>query len=353
MPLPTPADGNGPIITGYALTLMAFTPDGTTFAYGISAPGRETTRQLVRVWDLPDDRARTTLDLAASAPDTAVEAIALGPGAGTLVAVRSQATDENAEVWSTERHRRTSVLHGLDDTALALRPDGRVLVVGSSITALPAGSSREQALSRGDEVEALAFNSDGSQAAVGDASGRVTLWDAGLSHRLAVLPDAFPAPLAGGVPEAVSALAFSPDGNTLAVAGDSGSLELWATASHQALAAVTTPGEGITALAFNPEGTTLYTAGSHVPLRAYPVTPSYAVTRICARTAGSLSPAEWRTHPRCRLPQRVRERQRAGGRPLRPRGHNVVAQVASGALPRMGVAYGSPCRLRRRDRLGP
>jgi WD40 repeat protein len=274
---------------------MSFTPDGTTFAYGISAPGRGTTRQLVRVWDLAGDHARTTLDLAASAPEAAVEAMALGPGARTLVAARPQATDENAEVWSTERHRRTSVLGDLHDTALALRPDGHLLVVGNSVTALPAGPSRKQALSRGDEVEALAFNADGSQAAVGDASGHVTLWDAGLSHRLAVLPNAFPAPLAGGDPEAVSALAFSPDGTTLAVAGDFGSLQLWDTAGHEALSPVTTPGEGITSLAFGSDGSALYAAGSHVPLRAYPVTPSYAVARICARTAGSLSPAEWHT----------------------------------------------------------
>ncbi|WP_328744175.1 nSTAND1 domain-containing NTPase [Streptomyces sp. NBC_00285] len=295
VPLPTPADSSGPIITDYAQTLMAFAPDGTTFAYGISAPGRVTTRQLVRIRDLSGDRTRTTLDLAASAPDTAVDAMALGPGARTLVAVRPQTTDENAEVWNTERHRRTSVLHDLHNTTLALRPDGRLLVVGNNVTALPTGPSREQALSRGDEVEALAFTTDGSRAAAGDASGRVTLWDAGLSHRLAVLPNTFPAPLAGGTPETVSALAFSPDGNTLAVAGDLGSLQLWDTASHQALSTVTTPGEGITALAFNPDGSALYSAGTHVPLRTYPVTPSYAVAQICARTAGSLSPTQWHT----------------------------------------------------------
>ena len=144
---------------------------------------------------------------------------------------------------------------------------------------------------------AVAFSADGSRAAVGDASGRVALWDGSLTHRLGVLPSVFPVPPANGSPEAVRALAFSPDGGTLAVAGDSGSLQLWNTADQQPLGSgLTTPGEGITSLAFTPDGATLHATSLHVPLQRYPVSPSYAADQICARAGTALSRAQWRTY---------------------------------------------------------
>jgi hypothetical protein len=72
---------------------------------------------------------------------------------------------------------------------------------------------------------------------------RFTLWDGDLTHRLGVLPSVFPDPPSNGSPEAVGALAFSPDGHTL------------------------------------------YATSAHIPLQPYPVNPSYAATWICAHTA--------------------------------------------------------------------
>lgn len=102
-----------------------------------------------------------------------------------------------------------------------------------------------------------------------------------------------------GNPQAVSALAFSPDGSTLAVAGDGGTLQLWDTAGQQPLGSgLTTPGEAITSLTFTftPDGATLDATGPHVPLQRYPVNPAYAATQICARTGTTLSPAQWHTY---------------------------------------------------------
>jgi WD40 repeat protein len=110
-------------------------------------------------------------------------------------------------------------------------------------------------------------------------------------------------PPANGSPEAFGALALSPDGHTLAVAGDSGSLQLWDTAGQQPLGSgLTTPGEGITSLVFTPDAATLYATSAHIPLQHYPVNPSYAATWICAHTGTTLSPAQWHTYL---LPRRV------------------------------------------------
>ncbi|MET9792743.1 nSTAND1 domain-containing NTPase [Streptomyces canus] len=296
---PVPADSAGPVTATDAQPLMAFGTDGTTLAYGVSAPDRGTSAQPLTLWDVRRARIRTTLDLAApSAMSAAVEELALGHGGRLLVAIRdNSAGTTDAEVWDTAGHRRTADLGNLDATALALRPDGGLLVGGDRVAAPPSGRSTPRTLGLGQETEAVAFSADGSRVAVGDASGRVALWDGSLGHRLGVLPNTFPAPVGSGDPEAVAALAFSPDGATLAVAGDSGTLQLWDTANRQPLGSgLTTPGEAITSLAFTADGTSLYATSLHSPVQRYRVTPAYAATWICAHTDTRLSVAEWHTY---------------------------------------------------------
>lgn len=295
--LPVAADGGGPVVAADTVPVMAFGPEGTSFAYGVSAPGRAASAQSLTLWDTGSGRVRSTLDLTPSAPAPAVESLALGPGGRTLVAVRDTAEGRIGEVWDTATRRRTARLGEVNPTALGLRPDGRLLVGGDRLARLPSGPAGARTLGLGEEIEAVAFSADGSRVAVGDASGRVALWDGDLGHRLGVLPSTYPAPLPDGAPEAVSALAFSPDGGTLAVAGDSGTLQLWDTAGQEALGdGLTTPGEGIVSLAFAPRGGTLYATSPHAPLQRYPVTSSHAAAAICAGTATTLSPAQWHTY---------------------------------------------------------
>ncbi|MFG2462659.1 helix-turn-helix domain-containing protein [Streptomyces sp. NPDC048523] len=295
--LPVAADGGGPVVAADTVPVMAFGPEGTSFAYGVSAPGRAASAQSLTLWDTALGRVRSTPDLAPSGPEAAVESLALGPGGRTLVAVRDTAEGQIGEVWDTATRRRTAVLGEVNPTALGLRPDGRLLVGGDRLARLPSGPTGARTLGLGQETEAIAFSADGSRVAVGDASGRVALWDGDLGHRLGVLPSTFPAPLPDGAPEAVSALAFSPDGGTLAVAGDSGTLQLWDTAGQEPLGdGLTTPGEGIVSLAFTPGGGTLYATSPHAPLQRYPVTSSHAAAAICAGTATTLSPAQWHTY---------------------------------------------------------
>ena len=301
VPVPVSADPALPTVPADTLPLMAFGPDGTRFTYGVSAPGREAVAQPFRVWDVTHGRSLAALDL----PGAAAISLALGPNAGhTLHAVRDTSIGQLAdETWDFAHRHRTSVLTGVTGSHLAVRPDGTLLVGEGRVAVLPSGRSTGRDLVQGGEIGAMAFTADGSTLAVGDQTGRVDLWDGGRGeggtpgHREGILRNVFPTPT-GTTPEGVAALAFSPDGRTLAVAGDAGSLQLWDVATQQPLGSpLTTPGEALTSLAFSPDGTTVYAGSAHVPLQSYAVDPDRARTRVCARTGNAeLTRAQWRTY---------------------------------------------------------
>ncbi|MFE2066016.1 WD40 repeat domain-containing protein [Streptomyces sp. NPDC059467] len=96
----------------------------------------------------------------------------------------------------------------------------------------------------------------------------------------------------------MTALAFSPDGRTLAVGGAAGSLQLWDVATQQPLGGLlTTPGEAVDSLAFGPDGTTVYAGSAHVPLQRYDIDSGHAESTVCARAGGSGPTRElWRTY---------------------------------------------------------
>ena len=294
-PLPAARAPERPVPAHRTLPVMAFSPDGTDFAYGVSAPGRQAAPQHLSVWDTERLRIRSTLDLATSG--SAVVGLALGPGGRVLYTARR--LDSGAfvnEAWDIERRRRTSVLTGLASGHLALHPEGRLLVGDNRLVRPPGRAATARDLVQGDRIGALAFGPDGSRLAAGDRTGRVALWDGTLDHRAGVLRNIFPAPL-DTTPEAVSALAVSPDGQTLAVAGTAGTLQLWDTATHQPLGSpLPTSGEELRTLAFSPDSGTLYAGSAHVPLQRYTIEPSWAVLRVCARAGAGLDEAQWRTY---------------------------------------------------------
>ncbi|WP_338682764.1 hypothetical protein QD712_12655 [Streptomyces acidiscabies] len=290
-PLPVPAGSTDTI------PLMAFDAHGTAFAYGVAAHGQDTTGQRLTVWDTRQGRVRRTLDLAPT-PAEPVVTLALGPAGRTVHAVRIEPSGNlQAETWDTATGRRTRVLPGLPGPALAVSPDGGLLVGDNQVTVLPADPPTERDLVLGEEVTALAFGTDGTRLAAGAGTGRVALWDGRLWQRAGILRNVFP-PSLGSTPESVSALALSPDGDTLAVGGSAGTLQLWDARTQQPLGApLTTPGEAVRTLSFSADGTTLYAGSAHVPLQHYTVDPRTAVRTVCARAGGAdLTPERWQTY---------------------------------------------------------
>ncbi|MDX3133070.1 helix-turn-helix domain-containing protein [Streptomyces europaeiscabiei] len=277
--------------------LLSFSPDGGMFAYGVSVPGWDVVSQRLTVWDVTAGRAKTTVDLA-TASAMPPDAIALGPGGRTLLTARL--TDDGIvnETWDTMRRRRTALLPGPAGNHLAVSREGGLLVTDNRV--VRAGRSHAHDLVQRDSIEEIAFAPDGSRLAAGDGTGRVALWDGALRHRAGILRNVLLGPVdqSSDSAEAITALAFSPDGSTLAVGGNAGTLQLWDTATQQPLGpSLPTSGESVDTLAFSPDSTRLYAGGEHVPLQRYVVDPDRAVSLVCSR-AGSreLTRAQWRTY---------------------------------------------------------
>jgi WD40 repeat protein len=107
---------------------------------------------------------------------------------------------------------------------------------------------------------ALAYSPDGKTLASGDLFGNVLLWDAESGKRKATLQRFNPRGRDTDINSAYS-LAFSPDGKTLA-AGTLFGIKLWDVESGEKLVTLSRPAGTVGSLAFSPDGKTMASSGS-------------------------------------------------------------------------------------------
>src|SRR5262249_38402553 len=110
-----------------------------------------------------------------------------------------------------------------------------------------------------DGTNGFAFSSDGKTLASASPSGTARLWDVATGrgiHTLQGFREAGQA-RADGNYEGVFSLAFSPDGNTLALGGSGSTIGLWSRATGKELLRLAGLHRSVDALAFSPDGKTL------------------------------------------------------------------------------------------------
>jgi len=240
---------------------LAFSPDGTTVAAGGSF-GQMLFEGLVWLWDLrqPDqDPEVISLGLGA------VNEIAWRPASSTLAATFIDGTVRLVDTTDLEASQTT--VDYPDAMVVAMNPDATSLAATGSAGEVwlwdftQPGSDPDVLAAHIGQVAAVAFSPDGTSLATGGGfeDGTVRLWD-----RSDI--DAEPLILSLGIP--VSAVAFSPDGTTLAIALWDDSVRLWDLTRPDATPATLQTDEGrrvddpIMALAFSPDGRHLAGADS-------------------------------------------------------------------------------------------
>ncbi|MGP4114415.1 nSTAND1 domain-containing NTPase [Streptomyces sp. 4N509B] len=250
-----PRDGEG----DGDVTSIAFSPDGTTVATGVA----DGTARLV------DAGSGAALHTVRVSPGGGVAAVGFSSDGDTLATAGEDGVVRLWDVAPGEAPRRTLPGEGPGEAPGEAPELSRTLP------------------GHGAPVTGLAFGSDGTTLATGDADGVVRLWDtgAGLPRRLLTggtadgdtsgdatggdptdadtngdLTDGASGAVGGpgGQGSATVVLAFSHDGTTLAAGDENGTVRVWTTAGEPRRELVL---DRVTSLAFAPDGATLAVGG--------------------------------------------------------------------------------------------
>jgi WD40 repeat protein len=254
------------------MTSLAFSPDGNQLA--ASDIGGN-----VRLWDLTTPAAPGLLGLFAGHREY-VANLAFSPD-GTRLASASH--DGTIGLWDTQGSTLGGVANS--STSAAFSPDGTTLAISTfghrkTFIALYAMPARRLIGTLPDSgLAALAFSPDGKTLADAplNAGGAVQLWNVGSRTLMGTL--------ATGLTSRTNSMAFSPDGTLLAVSGiQDGTFQIWSATTLKRVKVVSDrqntllPGTfgGVLSLAFSPDGRLLAMADQDGFVRIYSV-PAFSL----------------------------------------------------------------------------
>ncbi|MEU4223301.1 hypothetical protein AB0F17_03305 [Nonomuraea sp. NPDC026600] len=254
---------------------VVFSPDGKTLAASdpVVALGTGEADRGVRFYDVATQREagprpRPEGDPAPDA-NAVVHSIRFSRDGRTL---STASTDGTVRLWDTATRRQIGAAALLGPNA-ELSPDGRLLatwVRGGSIGFWDVVGHREvgpriTVPGHTDLVPAMAFSPGGATLALAGNDRTVRLFDVATHRQIG-------APLPAGVTSFHTALAFSLDGETLATTAEDGTVRLWNVAGQREIGAILTGHtDVVAAMAFSPDGRTLVTGSADSTVRLWDV----------------------------------------------------------------------------------
>src|SRR5579883_477238 len=289
------------------LTSVAFSQDGKRLAAG-GVDGNPERVGKAFVWDVATERLLTKVDV----PDTPTFAIAFSPDNQFLA---TGGPDGLARQWELPGGKQKNAIRAKGSVlSLAYSSGRRILAAGTdtgSIVLLDPESAEEigRLLGHTGMCRALAFSDDGKRLVSGGVNRTVKEWDVSAKKELTTLrqdeaPRELPAPLAiaatpdgslvavateegvilrdgrtgeprgrfAGHEDAVTCVAFSRDGKTLATGSADKTIKLWDIATAKVTFTLKGHTNWVYAAAFSPDGKTLATGGYDKTVRLWDTT---------------------------------------------------------------------------------
>ena len=270
---------------------LAFTPDGKTLVVGhYHHDAKAGPSGGIALWDVPTGRRKGLLQ---HTPPRGVSQLALAPDGQTIAAVESWKEGDSrpykrgVTFWDVATGKPRVCPTTDMPNALEFSPDGKVLAWSSYVIKdrqIAASLVRRRELTKGQELPELAntvsknplnflaFSADGRILAGADFAGNIILWDTASAEVKFTLKQEDR--------RRIRALAFTPDGKTLAAAvGDRpgrdhepGLIVLWDVATGQRRLTLTGHTNEVLSVAFSPDGTLLASGGSDRTVRLWDMT---------------------------------------------------------------------------------
>jgi WD40 repeat protein/serine/threonine protein kinase len=255
---------------GSQVSALTFTADGLTLATG----AHDST---VRFWDVASRQEQNSFKGAGS-----IHGVAFAPNGQTLASAAAasalQFCDRKGRVQGSPKGHISS-LH-----SVAVSPDCRTIATASrdaTIKLWDAATGAERLTLTGSpgHVEAVAFSPDG-QTLASAARGEklVRLWDPATGKSKSGLK---------GHTDAVLSLAYSPDGQVLASGSADKTARLWDTGSGKERSVLTGATAPVTVISFSPDGHTLAWGGNDKTVRLWDL-PANASKGVLKGHAGQV-----------------------------------------------------------------
>jgi WD40 repeat protein len=238
---------------------IGFSPDGKYLVGGGESPDEP----LAAVWRVGKPQPQNKL----KGNPVPVEFASISPDSKTL----ATSGRNSILLWDLATGEKRSQTDNTDAavTRIQFSPDGALLASAGDdkndgvVTLWDAATGKVVGTlaGHGRDVRALAFTHDGKTLATGGGDGSVRLWDVASRKQTSLVQESRAVPVVEGQAAALLAVAYAPDGSSVATADEDGQVNVYGMSPPRLLRSWLAHADAAAALVYSPDGKTLVSGG--------------------------------------------------------------------------------------------